>query len=368
MPVRDFAPADIPAVDALHRSVGWPVRSAAGWTWLRQNPAQRATGAPLGYVLADDQDRPAAFLGNLVQGFRQGERTVYGATGFSLIVPPEKAGRSRGLVKALMTQPGMFAHYTFNANPAAARIYDRIGLEPWPVGTHALKLSWIIDPLVCAAGRGLRQIDDRWPGLTPRLGERLMNRRLGQGRPLRLPAGVTVLTDVTDSSPYAAFWQALVAEGRLVADRSPAMLRWRLTNPDVTTAPLALACSHGGRVVGHALAVLAKDNAISPPVLEVIDLIALEGHPEAVASLMQAMIEAAPTLGAAKVRLQVVSPRLLSQLGGWERQARREGGWGHGHATFAADGLDPAGWSPTPLDGDYLICLRPVPVSGSPVP
>jgi hypothetical protein len=80
------------------------------------------------------------------------------------------------------------------------------------------------------------------------------------------------------------------------------------------------------------------------------------------------LIDAAPTLGAAKVRLQVVSPRLLSQLDGWERRARREGGWGHGHATFAADGLDPADWSPTPLDGDYLICLRPVPISRAPVP
>ena len=368
MPVRQFAPADIPRVDDLHRSVGWPVRSDAGWEWLSQNPARHAVGAPSGYVLADDQDRPTAFLGNLVHAFRQGERTVYGATGFSLIVPPEKAGRSRGLVKALMTQPGMFAHYTFNANPAAARIYDRIGLEPWPVGTHALKLSWIIDPLVCAAGRGLRQIDDRWPDLAPRLGERLMNRRLGQGRSLRLPAGVTALTDVTDNSPYAAFWQALVAEGRLVADRSPAMLRWRLENPDVTTAPLALIWSHQGQVAGHALAVLAKDNTLSPPVLEIVDLIALDGRPDAVPTLMQALIDAAPTLGAAKVRLQVVSPRLLSQLDGWERRARREGGWGHGHATFAADGLDPADWSPTPLDGDYLICLRPVPISRAPVP
>jgi len=363
MPVRPFALADIPAVDDLHRSVGWPVRSRAGWDWLWRNPARGGIDAPAGYVVADDADQPVAFLGNLIHAFHHGGETAHGATGFSLIVPPEKAGRSRGLVKALMSQPGLFAHYTFNANPAAARIYGRIGLEPWPPRTHDLKLSWIVDPLVCMAGRALRGAIDRWPGLVQPLGERLLNPRLGQSPSLRLPHGVSVLTDVGDASPYADFWTALMAEGRLVGDRSPAMLRWRLANPDATTRPLALVWSEGGRIGGHALAVLAKDNAISPPTLEIIDLIALDGHEAAIPALMQALLDAARLLGAAKLRLQVVSPRLLGKLGDFARRARREGGWGHGHATFAADGPDPSSWSPTPLDGDYLICLRPVPIS-----
>jgi hypothetical protein len=66
-------------------------------------------------------------------------------------------------------------------------------------------------------------------------------------------------------------------------------------------------------------------------------------------------------MGAAKLRIQTVSPRLLERLGDLGRQARREGGWGHCHVRFAPGGPDPALWSPTPYDGDYAMCLRPLP-------
>ena len=46
------------------------------------------------------------------------------------------------------------------------------------------------------------------------------------------------------------------------------------------------------------------------------------------------------------------------------RSARREGGWGHCHAHFDPE-LEDAGrdWRPTPYDGDYAFCLRPLPIS-----
>ena len=115
-------------------------------------------------------------------------------------------------------------------------------------------------------------------------------------------------------------------------------------------------------ITGVAMAALTKGAAIDPPFLEILDLVAPKGEDEAIPALVETLIANARALGAAKVRLQVASPRLMEHLGSLAGQARREGGWGHCHVKFAADAPDPALWSPTPYDGDYAVCLREPPV------
>jgi len=359
---RETTADDDPAIQALHRLVGWPARSAAGWRWLRDNPARLEAGAPAGWVTDGSDGQPAAHVGNLVQRFWLGDRVLYGATGFSVIVAPGARGASRVLLDAFSRQPGLFAAWVFNANPRSQPLYVRHAMKAWPGPTHALKLSWIIDPVPLAFGRLYRAAHRLAPGIASRWGERLMNDRLHKTPRLDPPKGVTVLGDLRDQSRYGEFWEALRAEGRLLADRSPATLRWRLTDPDLTAPPLALAFDRGGGITGYAMAMLAKSNTLEPPVLEILDLEALAGDAEAIPALIQGLKHAARQMGAAKVRIQMINPRLLERLGTLGRRARREGGWGHCHVRFAPDSPDPALWSPTPYDGDYALCLRPLPV------
>lgn len=363
MILRMIAEADFAGVQALHRQVGWPERSRAGWRWLLDNPARQAFDAPAGWVVEGLDGRLTAHVGNMIQRFVLGDRALFGATGYSIIVSPEAKGSSRSLIRAVIKQPGLFAAYTFNANALSQPIYPLFGLQAWPPATHALKLSWPVDVVPLALGRLLKLALTVAPGPVARMGEQLMNDRLGRRPDLALRPGVTRLTDLGDRSPYAAFWSDLVGEGRLLADRSPAILRWRMADPDQTTPPLVLAFRRGDRITGYAMAVIAKANILEPPVLEILDLQALADEPEAVPALMRTLLEAARPLGAAKVRLQVVSPQLLRRLGDFGRAARREGGWGHCHVRFAADGPDPALWSPTPFDADHGFCLRPAPVA-----
>jgi len=366
--VRELTAADYPAVQALHRSVGWPQRSLAGWRWLHANPARLALGAPAGWITEGPDGIPAAHVGNLVQRYGLGDRVLYGATAFSIIVSPQARGASRPMLDAFSAQPGVFAAWTFNANTLSQPLYARHAMTAWPETTHALRLAWPVDRLTLAAGRLLREIVRLAPALAPRLGERFMNDRLGGTPRLDLPPGVAVLNDFRDRSRYADFWQALSGEGRLLADRSPAALRWRLSDPDLTTAPLILAFNRGSDITGYAMAVMAKNNIIEAPVLEIIDLQAVSGEAEAIPALMEALIAAARPLGAAKLRLQMVAPLTLARLGRHARTARREGGWGHCHARFAADAPDPDLWSPTPYDGDYGACVRPIPLAAAPDP
>ena len=359
MRVRPFRFDDLDQVADLHRRVGWPMRSPEGWRWAAAAPGQADLGAPAGWVLADERDRARAFLGNLIRRFHRGDAVLYAATGHSIIVPPEVRGGSRALIDAFVSQAGLFAHFTLNANARSAPIYARHGLHPWPPETSGLKLSWIRDPLACAAARGFRWAAERSDLVARGIGERAMNARLDRPASVDWPSRVEVLTDVATCPDYAAFWTALKDEDRLLADRSPSALGWLLADPDAPRPPLVLGFRRDGRLTGYALAVLAKDSIVQVPTLEILDLQALEGEDDAVPALAGALIAAAPRLGAAKVRLQVVSARLLRRLGALGDQARREGGWGHCHAAFAE--APPQDWFPVPFDGDYPVCLRPAP-------
>lgn len=360
MPVRPIQPSDHDGIDALHREVWWPHRTRGGRRWLESNPARHDLGAPAGWIVEDETGAPAAHLGNFIQRFWRGDAALYGSTGYSLIVTPRVRGQSRGLIRAILDQPELFAFYTLNANSRACRLYAQYGLSPWPAQTHDLKLSWIIDPIACLEGRALRSAVRRFPVLSGH--EWATNGRLGRMPRLRLPPGVERLTDVADGSDYDAYWNALRSEGRLIADRSPAILRWRLADPDLATPPLMLAFRRDGRIVGALTAMMNKISSTEPVVLEIIDVTALDGAGEAVAGLVRAVLKNARALGAAKVRLPVVNSRLLARLGRVAQHARREGGWGHGHALFSPDAPPTDDWSPTAFDGDYALCLRAPPL------
>lgn len=365
MSLRPLHASDLDAVNRLHRSVWWPERSAAGWRWLMNNPAAAEIDAPHGWVI-DHGEGPQACLGNFVQRFWLDGRPLYGATGYSIVVPPAQRGRSRALINAFVDQPACFARYTLNANARSSPLYKRHGMLPWPPKAHALKLSWMIDPVACLYGRGLREVVDRAPRLARLLGEQLSPLpRLLNGRGLRraqahLPPGVSLSPDLSDRSDYARFWTSLREEGRLTADRSPAVMRWRLSDPDLTVPPLTLAYRQGGSITGFAVAMLNKQTPLEPPILEIIDLIALKNDSSAIRALCESLRRLAPALGAAKMRLQVASPELQHALGPLAERSRREGGWGHCHVAFD-DGMQDAGWRPTPYDGDYSFCLRPLP-------
>lgn len=363
--VRPFHFDDHEAVNALHRAVGWPARSPAGWAWLADSPARLETRAPAGWLLEAGDGEACGFTGNFVQRFHHGDQILHGATAFSLIVRPRARGRSAALLEAFSTQSGLFARYVFNANPLSSPLYRRHGMVAWPPETHDLKLSWRVDPLACAGGRLWREIDRHAPRLTEPRTERLLNPRLHDPEALDLPTGVAVLTDLTDRSRYADFWEALKAEGGLIADRSPTLLRWRLADPDLTLRPLLLAFNRGRRITGYAMAMMSKGNPIEPPMLEILDLMTLQDEPRAIPALMQALLTNARKLGAAKLRIQMVSRNLLRRLGPLAHTARREGGWGHCHVKFEAGAPGVGTWSPTPFDGDYGICLRPVPVAAT---
>jgi len=359
MTVREIGVADHGGINALWESVWWPARSEAGWRWLEANPVLRERAAPQGWVLTDAQGGIKVVLGAVAQRFWRGDYCFYGLTGHSLVVSPDRRGASRHMIDRIIRQSGFFACYTLNANILSHRLYGRFGFVSHPPATAHVRLAWVIDPAACLIGNALRHVLARRPALARRAGERLMPRRLWRESALVLPAGVSPLTGFDQA--YDRFWQNLKGEGRLIADRGPEIQRWRLGDPDQNLRPLTFKYERNGEIAGYACAMFAKENPIEPLVLEIIDLAALAGAPEAIPALMAALLAAARTRGAAKLRLAMVSPRLLEQLGAYARTARREGGWTHAHVHLSADAPDIADWAPTPFDGDLFMSLRTPP-------
>jgi hypothetical protein len=365
--LRPFEAGDIPAVNALCDWAWWPQRSAAGWAWLAMGPpgARRAGDAgPAGWVCEKDGE-VSAFLGNFVQRFHFGTQVVRGASGHTFLAHPRAKGAGRMVLRALAEQPGRFAIYLFNANAVSAGHYRHYALEAWPTRTHNVKYSWWVDLPGVIGERllwrysNLRGFDGVRAG-----GERFISERLRDGAVTRLRPGVRVLFEQEVDGRFDGLWARLQEDGRLLAARDSASLRWRLADPDLTRRPVLLGYEHEGRLAGYLLAYFSKQTEIDQPCLDIVDVIAPAEH-EAVAvpALVRTLVDNARDLGVARVRLQTVSPTLdalLAELPGAQRQVTH----GHCHARFADD-VDPAmaaAWAPTPYDGDYSFCLRPPPL------
>jgi hypothetical protein len=359
MAVREIRPGDYNGVNVLWESVWWPTRSQAGWRWLEANPVLKEISAPQGWIHQDEQGVIRVVLGAMAKRFWRGDERFFGLTGHSLVVSPKMRGASRHMLNRIIAQPGFFACYTLNANVLSHCIYGRFGFITHPPQTAHIRLAWIIDPAACLMGNVLRRGLEPHPKLARRLSEHLLPARLWQEKPVVLPVNVSLLEDFDEA--YNRFWQKLKGEGRLIADRGPEIQRWRQSDPDQNLPPLTFKYERDGEIAGYACAMFAKENPIEPVVLEIIDLIALTDAPEAVPALMAALIATARMRGAAKLRLAMVNPHLMAQLGPYVRSARREGGWAHAHVRSASGNPDIADWAPTPFDGDLFMTLRTPP-------
>jgi len=290
---------------------------------------------------------------------------VRGATGHTFVVDPAARGAGRLLLRALAEQQDRFAIYLFNANAVSAGHYRHYGLHPWPTPYDRVKYVWRLDLPAVIGERlnwklaGLKEFQG-----VREAGERFLDPRLLTGAVTAPAPGVRLLSRAEVDGRFDGLWRRLMASGRFMAARDSASLGWRMDDPDLTRAPILLGYEAQGRLTGYLLAYFAKQTEIEHTSLDIIDLVAEAGHEmDAVPALVNTLTANARALGAVRVRLQTVAPRLdglLKDLPG----ARRVITHGHCHARFA-EGLDsaiPTAWEATPYDGDYSFCLRPPPL------
>ena len=359
MAVRPFQMSDIAGVNQLHKDIGWTVPSFELWQWLADNPAR--ANAPIGWVI-DNDGRIDGFLGSFRLGYYRGSTRYTSTTSHSVIVSPRVKGAIRDLILPFLDQKDTFATTILNANEVGSPVYRRYGVKPLRAPTHDLKLSWIVGPTLAIAAKIMRRMAEHFPALYPVFGERFTPYASIRfdARRVRWPKNIFVLEDLGDNSSLGQFWADLKNEGQLVVDRSPATLRWRLSMPDQVVKPLLLGYYDQKGLCAYALGQLSKMGPLDIPTVEIIDMIALNRAPaQAIPTLVKSMQMAAEKMGALKVRLPLVSPKLYEQLAHKAKTAHREGGWGHAFAVFNVPEHELDDWQPTAFEGSYSFTLRP---------
>jgi hypothetical protein len=361
--VRPFALADSEAVNRLCEWAWWPQRSEAGWDWLSGGApgAPFTSDMPAGWVCETADGEVLAYLGNFLQRFDWRGETLIGATLHTLLVDPRVKGASRDLLRRFAGQDLPFVRYTFNANDRSAPIYKHFDMHPWPETLSAAKYVWRTDWRGVASERAVRWLN----GLAGARGggERFVDPRVwtGKVRPLRPEVLALDVADIDER--FDTLWARLKQDGRLLAARDAESLRWRCADPDLTRTPLLLAHQGEEGLEGYLLAFFSKGSQVERPALEIIDLIATADREAAVIpALVRTLLASARGLGAARVRLPVVNPRMEALLTLF-RGARRVYGHDHAHVrwTQGAEPMLSDAWFATPFDGDYSFCLRPPP-------
>lgn len=360
--VRPFDLGDCDAVKGLCEWAWWYRRSPAGWRWLTDGaPGAGFTEAmPAGWVAETGAGEVRGFLGNFLQRFDYRGDTLIGASLHTLLVHPEVKGASRDFLRRFAAQDAAFVRYTFNANDRSAPIYRHFDMKPWPETLSRVKYIWRTDWPGVVSERALRWVH----GFTRPTGERFGDPRVWTGDIGRCEPGVTPVPLAQIDERFDRLWDRLRQDGRVLAWRDAATLRWRCADPDLTRAPLLLAYETDGRLDGYLLAFFSKGSEVERPALEIIDLIATEAsEATAIPALIRTLLGSARGLGAARVRLPFVSPRLDALLGAFQG-ARRVYDYDHCHLRWgeaATPELRDA-WYATPFDGDYSFCLRPPPL------
>ncbi len=358
MAIRPFELKDADGVNALHDDIGWAAPSHEQWVWLSNNPARGK--APVGWVI-DNDGRIDGFIGSFRQTLYRSHARFSTATSHSVIVSPRAKGGLRDLIQPFLDQKDTFAVTVLNANQIGSPIYRKLGIPPLPSPLHDVKLAWILAPTITLISKWMRLAASRYPALYDVFGERFTPRSatLFDGRMVGWPKGVHMLHDLSDSSSLGSFWNELKADGKLVADRSPAALRWRLSIPGLSAPPLLLGYHDEKGLCAYAMVQMSKTGPLDVTALEIIDMVALERAPaNALPTLLKAVKTAAYKRGAAKVRLPLVSQQLHKALASKTGMNHVEGGWGHAFARFHAPQENFADWQPTPFEGSYGFTLR----------
>lgn len=358
--IRPMRMEDAGQIDALLDWAWFAPRSEAGWRWLCRTPRSReARAVPVAFVAEGSDGRVGGVFGLFAQDYVSRDGPSILGTGHTLIVHPRLRGASGGLIDAVLEEANLFGVTVLKGNARAAPIYARHGLKPCPDKRADLTLVWPTDPLALLAERAARAALSRRGENAPRPAERFMRDRVFQTGLTRLGPNTVELFAGDLDQRIDDFWSALAVEGRLTARRDAAALRWRLSDPDRTRDPILLAWTQGGGIGALLLAQISKVNEIEQPTLEIIDLVALADCAEtALPELVTGLVRNASRLGAARVRLAVVSEENDRLLGGLPGALRRRGHI-HGHVRYSAGGEAIArDWRLTPYDGEHGFCHR----------
>jgi hypothetical protein len=259
--LREALMSDFESVRELKRRWGLIPDSFENWERLwRDNPALKDCphALPIGWVL-EAEGRVVGYLGNIASTYYHGDRKLTAVTGHGLVVDPLHRALSMTLNAAFYRQKSVDLYLSTTAIEVVGKIAQVFKCKPLPQPDYEKVLFWVLRPHSFAKevtkklclGPAASRVGAMLASLAVRL-DKALRRRWPRQSSKSLAIKEISVAEIGDD--FGRLWTKKLAERfRLLADRSPATLRWHFETPGDRGATRVLSCSRNRELVGYAI-------------------------------------------------------------------------------------------------------------------
>ena len=365
--VREAQFSDFTAVTELKRRWGLVPDSLENWERLwRCNPAlgRMKSGLPIGWVL-EAQGRVVGYLGNISLPYRYGDRTLIAVAASGFVVEPAYRAVSLSLIAAYYRQKSVDLYLSSTAIEAVGKIARAFKSDPLPQEDYETVLFWVLRPYPFA--RAVAKKLNLRPSLA-HLGAVLGSLVIGtdkivQRRWPRRSSTALAVTEISVSEigdDFQALWTEKLSEGpRLLADRSPAALRWHFEIPGDQGTTRVLCCHKSGMLSGYA--VIRSDSNQSDGLRRslIADLLVKQDDPQVVSALLIAAYHHAKRAGSHTLEVLGFPQSIRQVCFQWDPYLRKYPScpfyYKAADATLHKALSDSSAWYASPFDGDATL-------------
>ncbi len=303
---REAQFSDFEAIAALKERWGLGTDSRENWKRLWQdNPALsgRNLNLPIGWV-QEVEGEIVGYLGNIPLLYQYGEQTLLATTTTSYSVDPAYRSRALGMVGSFFRQRGCDLYLNTTATQASGKIMQAFKADQLPQRDYEAVLFWVLDAqdVLHSLAQKLGVSDKlgaaaAWLGSPALRGDIVLRKR----RPTRTGTGrlscrELCLDEIGDD--FQGLWLGKLHEKpRLLACRTPEILRWHFLIPNSGRVTQILACYEGSRLAGYAVVLTQTVRQLGLRKSLVADLFVAGDKPEVITELLLSTYEVAQENG-----------------------------------------------------------------------
>jgi GNAT superfamily N-acetyltransferase len=320
----------------------------------------------MGWVLEADGEL-VGYLGNIFLLYRRGVKTLTAVTAHGLVVDPPYRALGISLVAAFFRQKAVDLFISTSAIEAVGKIALAFKSSPIPQPDYDTALFWVLRPHPFARVLTQKLKLDPVPA---KLGSAAAALVIAADKILRRrwPNHSTTFTvseigieEIGDD--FQALWSAKINEAPvMLADRSPAALRWHFKIPGDVGSARALCCFREQELVGYAIIRSDTNQETGLRTSLIADLIARSDDPEIIRTLLATAYDYAKGKGSHILEMLGFPPNIRNVSAAWRPYRRK-----YPACPFYLKAADPelhkalsegAAWYASPYDGDATL-IRP---------
>lgn len=366
--LREAQFSDLEGVMELRRRWGLSADSPENWDRLwRRNPAlaQIPCKPAIGWVL-EAEGRVVGYLGNIPLLYHYGDRTLTAVTGSGLVAEPAYRAAAVSLNAAFYRQKSVDLYLTTTAIGTVGKMAQAFKSVPLPQADYDSMLFWVLQPhafaKVVMKKLELKATLSGLGGMLTSLAvgtDTVVRRRRPSPDSTTLAVKDIAVHEIGDD--FQGLWtQKLKEPPRLLADRSPATLRWHFDFPGDRGSARVFCCYKKGELAGYAVIRHEPPNSVNGLRRSIIaDMLVREDDPAVIRSLWLAAYDHAHKAGSHIFEILGFPASIRRLCAQWHPYLRK-----YPECPFFYKAADPAlhttlsdgmAWYASPFDGDTTL-------------